>query len=366
MNFDDKVEYIDKCFEKIAKDDLIVVWGAGIHTEKLFKYTSLIRYKNLIIVDKREGGKAFFGKTVLFPQEIEWSKIKWVVVSTLLYQNEIMKELDGIEEFVGRRICFYKENEVEFWNLNRSDDISKWIEYNTWSEAQINSKGYEDDKILQKVLKATKIIVDADKGFERDGVIFRYDDYSYQLMTLIAFCAMYKEKITIADFGGSGGSLFWKNRKLLAEINKDVEWNVIEQKHFVDCFRKEICKDTKIKFLYSFSDLENSPEIIIFSGVLQYLYEYKKVIKEALELNPKYIFVDRIWFAMRERVCVQHVPEAIYKSSYPMRFFRKDNFIELFSEKYYCFIDGVIPEIGGIFYADGEKCMSGYMVFKRK
>ena len=275
-----------------------------------------------------------------------------------------------ITDFNGELFTLYSSNDKsEFYNWNDpGEDPLKWYSgYATWKEAQKCAKGYEDPDILAKVYESTKQVIDAGFGFERDSVKFNYNEYTYLLLTFIAFCANGKKAVRIADFGGSLGSLYWKNRNLFQEMDGvEIEWNVIEQKHFVDCGREKFNQEKGISYYYSLDELKEKPDIILFSGVLQYIDEYRQIIELALELKPKYIIIDETYFMEYESICIQSVPESICKSSYPIRFFEKEKFIELFTGKYILLVDGVVEGVRRIFYADGEECFEGFMVFKCK
>ena len=58
--------------------------------------------------------------------------------------------------------------------------------------------------------------------------------------------------VNILDFGGSLGSSYFQNRKLLEGI--PVEWNVVEQANFVDYGRREV---PEINFHYKISDCKD-------------------------------------------------------------------------------------------------------------
>ena len=72
---------------------------------------------------------------------------------------------------------------------------------------------------------------------------------------------------------------------------------VIEQYKFV-AYGRELAKDynLKISFQDNIKKIEEHPDIIIFSSVLQYLPNPYEVIEEANKLKPKYIIIDRTSF----------------------------------------------------------------------
>lgn len=367
MNLQEKILQIEQRIEKIEKNKTIVIWCAGVHTEKLFKYTSLLTFPNLEIVDNDKNGMFLFGRKVHSKESIHWNLVDYVVISSFKYQNEILQQLSNDIKYKGEVITLYDQNDKsEFYNLNSCDAELKWSGcYPTWLSAQQDAKGYEDKNILKKVYMATKKVADTSFGFERDSVFFEYDEFSWLILTFIAFCAIRKSRVVVADFGGSLGSLFWKNRKLFYEMdNIEIEWDVIEQKHFVDCGKKNFNEEKGINYYYALSELKEKPDIILFSGVLQYINEYEQIIQTAVELDPKYIIIDRTYFSEKEKICVQYVPKAICESSYPVRFLEKNKILKLFNKSYNLLVDGLVNGIRKNFYADGEVFFEGFMIFK--
>lgn len=179
---------------------------------------------------------------MLAVEEVCWEEVDRLLVSSFKYQEEIISQVKRITAFKGELLTLYsKDDKTEFYHSNDGGQtVLKWCgRYETWKEATNDAKGYDDQAILAKVYESTKEIVDTGVGFERDSVRFSYNEYTYLLLTFIAFCAIEKEIVRIADFGGSLGSLYWKNRNLLREMDGiEIDWNVIEQKRFVDCGRK--------------------------------------------------------------------------------------------------------------------------------
>ena len=76
----------------IGNEKRILIWGGGRHTQALFRYSIIIRFKNIIIADKNKEG-TFFSDKVIGLEEVDFNNIDVVVISTLLYQEEIEKEL---------------------------------------------------------------------------------------------------------------------------------------------------------------------------------------------------------------------------------------------------------------------------------
>lgn len=87
-------------------------------------------------------------------------------------------------------------------------------------------------------------------------------------------------RLRIIDFGGSLGSTYHQHRRFLSSI-KYLKWNIIEQQQFINV-GKEYFEDEPLKYFHSMYIylLTHDPDVILLSGVLQYLEEPYSILKK--------------------------------------------------------------------------------------
>jgi len=209
--------------------------------------------------------------------------------------------------------------------------------YRSWEEAMKKSNGYESDIILQKVKEATWKVKDGTAVYERDSALFDKVQYSFPFIAAVMFvAAKNKGKINVLDFGGSLGSSYFQNLKLLQRL-EDFHWCIVEQPHFVEEGLRSFA-DEHLHFFYNIQEcLKKSPiHVVVFSSVLQYLKEPYKILDEVFENSIEYIIIDRTPFIRKgnDRITVQKVPEWIYKARYPCWFFNKSKFLDFIGSSY--------------------------------
>lgn len=216
--------------------------------------------------------------------------------------------------------------------------------YQSWDEASKNSIGYNDNEILQKTLKATLAVKDGKAAYERDSVLFDEIEYSWPLISGLLLAAVKSNgKLNVLDYGGSLGSSYFQNKIFLKEL-KEVQWNVIEQAHYVEIAKKYI-EDEELKFYENITDLNptNSIDVVLLSSVLPYIKNPYEVLDSIKALVPKVIIIDRTPFNLdiheADIIRIQHVPEEIYSASYPCRFFNESNFVKYFEISDYKLIE---------------------------
>ena len=206
--------------------------------------------------------------------------------------------------------------------------------YRSWADARARFSGYNSEAILKKVKDSAMKVKSGEAAYERDSYIFDEVQYSYPLLSALLFVAASGSgRLNIIDFGGSLGSSYFQNKIFLDKLS-EVNWCVVEQPQFVEAGRESF-EDNRLRFFYNITECTKEKQIdaILFSSVLQYLEKPFEEINKAINEGIKYIIIDRTPFVSgRERITVQRVNPAIYKASYPCRFFNKSEFIEFMNK----------------------------------
>lgn len=239
-------------------------------------------------------------------------------------------------------------------------------DFATWSEALKYSNGYNNPAILEKVKSAVLKVKSGEAVYERDSVLFDQIEYSYPLLTYLLYIALANgNKLNVMDFGGSLGTSYFQCRNFLTHL-KSLKWNVVEQKHFVQCGKKYIEGD-HLKF---YDHMEacikaERPNVLLISGVLQYLENPYQILQEMLGYGLEYIIIDRTLFIDKpDRLTVQIVPSSIYSASYPAWFFNLNRFLTSFPNQY-----NEVDSTDSFEYCrlgDGVLAQSSIILFKRK
>lgn len=214
--------------------------------------------------------------------------------------------------------------------------------YDTWEDAKRDSTGYDQKEILEKVKRSLLKVKNGEAVYERDSVLFDTIQYSWPLLAGLMFAsAKCKGAVRVLDFGGSLGSTYYQNRRILDKI-KEVSWNVVEQRHFVDC-GKESFEDDRLHFYYDVDSCmkEQHPDILILSSVLQYIERPYELLENLLKYNFEFVLIDRTPFSLgnRDRIVVQKVLPIIYKASYPCWLFEEDKLIGHFRKHSYSLVE---------------------------
>jgi putative methyltransferase (TIGR04325 family) len=221
--------------------------------------------------------------------------------------------------------------------------------YFDWSEAKKKTSGYEDDKILEKVLAAA-VKVDSGKAiFERDSVLFNHVEYSWPLLSaLLLAAAKNGGELNVLDFGGALGTTYRQNKKFLDQLGK-VTWNIVEQEKTVAAGQASI-KEKNIKFWTSLDECLEKEKInlIIFSASIQYIENPYEILAKIVKQGVGTIVFDRLIVSNRQDfVTIQTVPKNIYKASYPLWIMNEDKLKIFFHDYGYDLLEEFKDSIGG-------------------
>lgn len=222
--------------------------------------------------------------------------------------------------------------------------------YITWKDACTDATGYDSQLIVEKVISSTKQVKEGKAAYEKDSVLFQKIDYSYPLLSCLLWIAAQKQgRLSILDFGGSLGSTYFQNKKILNELS-NIMWCIVEQSVFVKS-GKEHFEDDRLKFYYSIEECLESNEIdvILFSSVLQYIEKPYELLDEIKKTNTQFVIIDRTAFIKKDdRITVQKVNPRIYKASYPCWFFNKEKFISYMKNDYELIVEFDSPDRSNI------------------
>ncbi len=234
--------------------------------------------------------------------------------------------------------------------------------YNNWFEAKKNSRGWSDQKILEKVKKSTLASMNNSNTYERDGEILRDNMYPVNIVKFLN--SELNENNLVIDFGGSLGSLYFHIRSKIGIEN--IKWSIIEQTNYVN-LGKKIVQNKEISFFEDLKDVEKvDGTIIILSSILQYVENPEKIINQIINLKSiKHIILDRLILSNsnQDKIYVQKNPRKYLNTSYPIRIFSEEKFLEYF--KNFKTIFKGESYIGTNFELDGNKLNYCNIIFSR-
>ena len=368
----EKVSEINNKLTVLRDISNIIIWGAGMHTCKLFECTNIMMYdlKGIVDISKEKQGNPYFGFVVQDPKKIVWENVGAVVISVPGQEKQITEMLVDELGFSGDIVKLYEENKcTPFYSLydEKISTLHYSGDYETWSDAYEECDGYESINILETVSNAINKVIKGEAVWERDGYLFYKPKYVYCLCAAILRCALQNENkgVRILDIGGALGSTYFRNRKYLSDV-KNIEYVVAEQDNFADYGHQNLESDI-LKFIRSTDNWEKSGrfDIILLSGSLQCIEQYEEIVSRINMAKPHYIILDRITVSKKMRICKEVVPEWIYKSSYPIRIFSEDQ-IEKFFGSGYVMIESDDSSVPADLYFEDDVAHSKFFVFESK
>ena len=204
--------------------------------------------------------------------------------------------------------------------------------YKNWAEALQKAKGFDETFVIEQSKEALLKVKNGEAAYERDGVLYQEHNYSWGVLAGLQKAAIENDNsLCIIDFGGSLGRCFYQNIPFLKNLKK-VEWCVIEQKKTVEC-GKTFFENEQLKFYASIEEALqfHKPNVLLLSGVVNYLEYSYKWLDQFNALKIPYVLVDRTSFTSEDKDLVTIQENKEEDSSYPCWFFSESKFIKKFT-----------------------------------
>lgn len=234
------------------------------------------------------------------------------------------------------------------WQLLRSRFGNRFEgDFPSWAEARAVCSGYDDTAIVARIAEGVRAVKSGRAAGERDGVLFDEPICSWPaLASLLLIACGRGGRLSVVDFGGSLGTSYRQNQRYLSQL-QEVRWVVVEQAAFVAAGRSEF-QDEQLEFSTDLDEAisQREPDVILLSGVLQYLPEPQKFLEELLKKPVEYLLFDRtpLIAGDRDRLTVQRVPAHINAASYPAWFFARAPFMSTLSAHFDLVAEFAAPE----------------------
>jgi putative methyltransferase (TIGR04325 family) len=219
-----------------------------------------------------------------------------------------------------------------------NDQIHFSGDYKSWAEAASLTTGYDQEHILEKIVSATLAVKTGEAVSQRDGVLLDKIPYNFPLIATLLRAALEDgNRLDVLDYGGSLGSSYFDSHGFIKPVS-DLNWSIVEQPHFVAAGQDAVATK-ELHFFETIQDCarDRRPNVILLSGVLQYLSNPWDTLRDLRRLGSSYLFVDRTAFIMADldRLTIQHVPGWIYEASFPAWFLSETKFLRWISDSSY-------------------------------
>lgn len=200
--------------------------------------------------------------------------------------------------------------------------------YSNWKAALLQSSGYDEAAILERVTAATREVLAGTAAFERDGVAFTRMDYPIGLMAGLLRAALVSQPmLRVWDLGGGLGGTYRQCRALFPDELR-LAWTVIEQPHYAQVGKLEFSTQ-ELGFSDQFPRSCEPNDVIVAASVLQYLPAPRSMLSQLFDLKARYVLIDRTPFFAgdSDRLYIQRAPRTLHSTSYPCWIFSEREFL---------------------------------------
>ena len=187
--------------------------------------------------------------------------------------------------------------------------IKRFNSYNECRNFSNQTTHYLNKKLEQKLL--TKI------DTYKDVEIVNYFNIPPMISLLMNINS------TILEIGGGLNPIHSYIRQSTGKKIKNI---VLERKDFVDGIKKNKLKNNEkfIKYVYSFNQIKiKKINYVLFSNSIQYIANYKEILKKIFDFHPRYISINNTFFTSLKKDFYS-LQVNMYPSMFPNKFFSFD------------------------------------------
>jgi putative methyltransferase (TIGR04325 family) len=216
--------------------------------------------------------------------------------------------------------------------------------YSSWQGAMAASDdGWDSIDVLEKTLDLSLKMRDGLIEFQQDLIEYNRIIYSETILAFLAMASgMHGNSIEIVDFGGSLGTNFTQNKKILRHLIDDgkCKWNVVERPPTVKIGRNYF-EDKSLQFFVSLDELmaRNGyvPTSFLFSGSTQCIEQPFVLLDEIIDRGANLIAFDRLFVSpnAQHEIFIQHH----MGTTYPTWCFSRNLFVETIESKGLSFVE---------------------------
>jgi putative methyltransferase (TIGR04325 family) len=167
--------------------------------------------------------------------------------------------------------------------------------------------------------------------YERDGWVFSHVQYAWPVLAGLLAAACAEGRLSVLDFGGSLGTTYRQNSRFLTAI-PHVEWSIVDLPDLVACGREHF-EDNVLRFYDTVAEClaQRRPNVILLSGVLQYLPDPKIITMQLLQAPAAWCIIDRTPITTGSSVIsLQVVARRFGGGRFPARIATREDCLALF------------------------------------
>lgn len=178
------------------------------------------------------------------------------------------------------------------WRCLRCDFNSKTFEGVYGHVSDVKATSYDSQESLNEVFEYTKEKFSWYQDKRALPTSSPLSPIANLLPLLVSIIGEKKDKVSILDFGGGMGTSYIDCLCSLNSMNENnIDYSVADLEKTIERGRKIFPINFNIDFYDHISSNFKQVDIVYLGSVLQYIPEYKQLIRHLTELAPHYIFL---------------------------------------------------------------------------
>jgi len=185
------------------------------------------------------------------------------------------------------------------------------------------STGYDTDNTAIPIVENTKkMLEDLSESSHANS---RFQQIATAMLYCLAEIGLDQPRTyRILDVGGGGGDYYHYFKKFIPGLR--LNWTVLETKTFVESFKAGATD--QISWIDTVDDLDTAYDIVLMSGVLQYIEDWNYMLETVTSLS-NFVILNRLPLihGRDDHVALQRSRYGKRRNSYPAHFFSESKFL---------------------------------------
>jgi len=210
--------------------------------------------------------------------------------------------------------------------------------FDTWEEVSSITSGYQDPRIISKLLESANAVLRGEASFQRDGILLDEIEFNWPSLSALLLALSNSSSHHILDIGGGFGQTALQNNSFFSLMpgGADIRYSIVEQSEIVASSTK-LVDVPSLTFYSKLKDVTPDFDIVYFGSSAAYIEKVEEMFDYIAFYKPNFIIFDRTPVSdFSEDYYYLEKPSNDFYSggSYPVRVFSeqklKNRFVEQF------------------------------------
>lgn len=159
--------------------------------------------------------------------------------------------------------------------------------YSEYKDVPAKGAGFDSEEWISRTRQATLVALES-VSRQPNGIPYDIPSYHSLFSLTVALLKQHRERVRILDFGGGMGMAFANLLRSLGESKPPIDYLVVDNERSCGDAARFFEQMPCVQFSSTLPPDLGNVDIILLSGVLQFVEDYQSILKKLAALNAPY------------------------------------------------------------------------------